>query len=77
MEFPSAPLPERSPSDVRIGNKTYCYVSLSADAKKLIEAIKDVERELARQQRIHTYLEISRRSMVQELLAHLPERSDS
>ena len=75
MELSSAPQPEREPSDVRIGDRSFAYQSLSPEAKKLIAAVKDVERELARQQRIQTYLEISRRSLVQELMAHLPERS--
>lgn len=74
MGSSSAQQPESGISDVRIGDQSYDYQSLSAEAKKLIAAVRDVERELARQQRVQTYLEISRRSLVQELLAHLPER---
>ncbi len=59
-------------SEVIIGDQSYDYSALSADAKKLIAAVKDVERELARHKRIQAYLEISRRSLVQELMAHLP-----
>jgi hypothetical protein len=63
------------PSEVKIGDHSYDYSTLSADVKKLIAAVQDVERELARHKRIQTYLEISRRSLVQELLAHLPDRN--
>ena len=75
MESSSVPQSEHAMSDVCIGDQSYAYQSLSSEAKKLIAAVKDVERELARQRRIQSYLEISRRSLVQELIAHLPERS--
>lgn len=71
----SAPTPAsgRGPSEVQIGDHSYDVNALSDDARKLIAAVQDVERELARHKRIETYLEISRRSLVQELLAHLPD----
>jgi hypothetical protein len=70
----SASASAREPSDVRIGDQSYDYHSLSDDAKKLIAAVRDVERELARHKRMQAYLEITRRSLVQELMAHLPDR---
>jgi flagellar biosynthesis/type III secretory pathway M-ring protein FliF/YscJ len=76
-DFVATPAPGLEPSEVQIGDKSYDYNSLSADARKLIAAVQDVERELARHKRIQTYLEISRRSLVQELLAHLPDRSSA
>lgn len=73
MDSVPTPTSGTQPSEVQIGDQSYDYTSLSADAKKLIAAVQDVERELARHKRIQTYLEISRRSLVQELLAHLPD----
>jgi hypothetical protein len=69
----ATPAPGREPSEVQIGDKSYDFNALSADARKLIAAVQDVEQELARHKRIQTYLEISRRSLVQELMAHLPD----
>lgn len=75
MDSEPTPASGSEPSEVQIGDQSYEYTSLSADARKLIAAVQDVERELARHKRIQAYLEISRRSLVQELLAHLPDRN--
>jgi len=75
MDSEPTPASGSEPSEVQIGDQSYEYTSLSADARNLIAAVQDVERELARHKRIQAYLEISRRSLVQELLAHLPDRN--
>jgi hypothetical protein len=57
---------------VDIGGQTYGYNDLSEDAKRLIVAIKDIETEVAQKKRQISYLEIARRSLIQELVVNLP-----
>lgn len=55
-----------------IGDRRYLVADFSADARRLIAAIQDVDVELSRHKRLQAYLEITRRSLIQELTVNLP-----
>ncbi len=57
---------------IEIGEQTYGYNDLSDDARRLIVAIKEIEAEVAQKKRQISYMEIARRSLIQELLVNLP-----
>lgn len=64
-----------SPTDqpvVLIGDHRYPVADFSADARRLVAAIQDVDAELSRYKRLQAYLEIARRSLIQELTVNLP-----
>ena len=55
-----------------IGDQRYPLADFSADARRLVAAIQDVDAELAKHRRLQAYLEITRRSLIQELTVNLP-----
>ena len=55
-----------------IGDRRYLVADFSADARRLVAAIQDVDAELSRHKRLQAYLEITRRSLIQELTVNLP-----
>ena len=57
---------------LRIGERQYPISGLSDDCKRLLMAIKDSEDQTLQLKRQVNYLEIARRSLVQELLQLLP-----
>lgn len=59
-------------SVVLIGDQRYRVADFSVEARRLISAIQDVDQELSRHRRLQAYLEISRRSLIQELVVNLP-----
>ncbi|QNG27105.1 DUF6447 family protein [Synechococcus sp. HK01-R] len=56
-----------------IGDKSYQIASLPEDAQKLVLAIRDCEEQITSSKRRVNYLEIARRSLIQELTSRLPE----
>jgi len=57
---------------IQIGNQSYRVADLSDDARRLVTAIQDVDAEIGHHRRLQTYLEITRRSLIQELTVNLP-----
>jgi hypothetical protein len=56
-----------------IGDKSYKIASLPEDAQKLVLAVRDCEEQITSSKRRVNYLEIARRSLIQELTTRLPE----
>lgn len=55
-----------------IGDKTYSIPELPEDSQKLVMAIRDCEEQIMTLKRRLNYLEIARRSLIQELTSRLP-----
>jgi prefoldin subunit 5 len=65
-----APGPE---AVLTIGDKTYPIAELPDDAQKLVMAVRDCEEQIKTLKRRLNYLEIARRSLIQELTSRLPD----
>jgi hypothetical protein len=55
-----------------IDGKSHPIASLSEDAQKLVLAVRDCEEQITQLKRQLNYLEIARRSLIQELKERLP-----
>ena len=68
--------PEQPPSQdtgvLKIGDRTFAISTLGDDCQRLVLAIKDCDEQSLRIKRQLNYLEIARRSLIQELLQLLP-----
>lgn len=64
--------PAPDPGILKIGDRVFPISELEDDCKRLVLAIKDCEEQSLRIKRQLNYLEIARRSLVQELLQLLP-----
>ena len=58
-----------------IGEQSYRIADLPEDAQKLVLAIRDCEEQITSSKRRVNYLEIARRSLIQELTSRLPENT--
>lgn len=65
-----------APSDgqatLTIGDRTYAIAGLPEEAQKLVLAVRDCEEQITQLKRRLNYLEIARRTLIQELSARLP-----
>ena len=55
-----------------IGDRNYTINSLPDEAQKLVLAVRDCEEQITQLKRRLNYLEIARRTLIQELTASLP-----
>ena len=55
-----------------IGDRNYPINSLPDEAQKLVLAVRDCEEQITQLKRRLNYLEIARRTLIQELTARLP-----
>ena len=58
--------------ELKVGERTYPISDLDDNCKRIVLAIKDCEEQSLRIKRQLNYLEIARRSLIQELLQLLP-----
>jgi hypothetical protein len=56
-----------------IGERSYPIASLSTEAQKLVMAVRDCEEQITQLKRRLNYLEIARRTLIQELSGRLPD----
>jgi hypothetical protein len=56
-----------------IGDRTYPIAGLSEEAQKLVMAVRDCEEQITQLKRRLNYLEIARRTLIQELSGRLPD----
>jgi hypothetical protein len=56
-----------------IGDRTYPISGLSEEAQKLVMAVRDCEEQITQLKRRLNYLEIARRTLIQELSGRLPD----
>lgn len=55
-----------------IGDQSYRIADLTDEAQKLVLAVRDCEEQITSSRRRLNYLEIARRSLIQELTSRLP-----
>lgn len=55
-----------------IGERSYPIADLPEEAQKLVLAVRDCEEQITHLKRRLNYLEIARRTLIQELTARLP-----
>jgi hypothetical protein len=75
MDSSSKPLQPESPGQealLTVGDQSYRIADLPEDAQKLVLAIRDCEEQITSSKRRVNYLEIARRSLIQELTSRLP-----
>ena len=76
MDSSSEPLQPESPGQeamLTVGDQSYRIAGLPEDAQKLVLAIRDCEEQITSSKRRVNYLEIARRSLIQELTSRLPD----
>ena len=76
MDSSSEPLQPESPGQeamLTVGDQSYRIADLPEDAQKLVLAILDCEEQITSSKRRVNYLEIARRSLIQELTSRLPD----
>jgi hypothetical protein len=76
MDSSSEPLQPESPGQealLTVGDQSYRIADLPEDAQKLVLAIRDCEEQITSSKRRVNYLEIARRSLIQELTSRLPD----
>ena len=76
MDSSSEPLQPESPGQealLTVGDQSYRIADFPEDAQKLVLAIRDCEEQITSSKRRVNYLEIARRSLIQELTSRLPE----
>lgn len=56
-----------------IGDRSYPVRDLSEEAQKLVLAVRDCDEQILQSKRRLNYLEIARRTLIQELTARLPD----
>lgn len=64
--------PSDQPPMLTIGERSYPIADLSEEAQKLVLAVRDCEEQITQLKRRLNYLEIARRTLIQELTARLP-----
>ena len=67
------PINQSSDAVLTFGDRTFKIADLPEDSQKLIAAIRDCEEQITNSKRRLNYLEIARRSLIQELTSRLPE----
>lgn len=78
MVSSTEPLQAETPGQeamLTIGEQSYRIADLPEDAQKLVLAIRDCEEQITSSKRRVNYLEIARRSLIQELTSRLPENT--
>jgi hypothetical protein len=55
-----------------IGDRSYPIADLNEEAQKLVMAVRDCEEQITQMKRRLNYLEIARRTLIQELTGRLP-----
>lgn len=68
--------PAAVPSDqpvVTLGDRRFPIADLSDEAQKLVLAVRDCEEQITQMKRRLNYLEIARRTLIQELTSRLPD----
>lgn len=76
MDSSSEHLQPESPGQealLTVGDQSYRIADLPEDAQKLVLAIRDCEEQITSSKRRVNYLEIARRSLIQELTSRLPD----
>ena len=75
VPLPSPPTAGGSPVQpaVTIGDRRFPIAELSDEAQKLVLAVRDCEEQITQMKRRLNYLEIARRTLIQELTSRLPE----
>lgn len=76
----ATPTPSAAPSQedgqqpmLTIGDRSYPVRDLSEEAQKLVLAVRDCDEQIMQSKRRLNYLEIARRTLIQELTARLPD----
>ena len=64
---------QSSDAVLTFGDRSFKIAELPEDSQKLIFAIRDCEEQITNSKRRLNYLEIARRSLIQELTGRLPE----
>ena len=67
------PINQSSDAVLTFGDRSFKIADLPEDSQKLIVAIQDCEEQITNSKRRLNYLEIARRSLIQELTSRLPE----
>ena len=67
------PINQSSDAVLTFGDRSFKIADLPEDSQKLIAAIQDCEEQITNSKRRLNYLEIARRSLIQELTSRLPE----
>ena len=67
------PIKQSSDAVLTFGDRSFKIADLPEDSQKLIAAIQDCEEQIKNSKRRLNYLEIARRSLIQELTSRLPE----
>ena len=67
-----APAAAEQQTVLTIGDRNYPIDSLPDEAQKLVLAVRDCEEQITQLKRRLNYLEIARRTLIQELTARLP-----
>jgi len=67
-----APAAAEQQAVLTIGDRNYPIASLPDEAQKLVLAVRDCEEQITQLKRRLNYLEIARRTLIQELTARLP-----
>jgi hypothetical protein len=67
------PINQSSDAVLTFGDRSFKIADLPEDSQKLIVAIRDCEEQITNSKRRLNYLEIARRSLIQELTSRLPE----
>lgn len=68
-----SPIKQSSDAVLTFGDRSFKIADLPEDSQKLIVAIQDCEEQITNSKRRLNYLEIARRSLIQELTSRLPE----
>lgn len=78
--MPDLPLPPPGPAGapldqpvVTLGDRRFPIADLSDEAQKLVLAVRDCEDQITQMKRRLNYLEIARRTLIQELTSRLPD----
>ena len=67
------PTNQSSDAVLTFGDRSFKIADLPEDSQKLVAAIRDCEEQITNSKRRLNYLEIARRSLIQELTSRLPE----
>jgi|LauGreDrversion4_2_1035121.scaffolds.fasta_scaffold180865_2 hypothetical protein len=67
-----APAAAEQQAVLTIGDRNYPIAGLPDEAQKLVLAVRDCEEQITQLKRRLNYLEIARRTLIQELTARLP-----
>jgi hypothetical protein len=70
---PEPPIKQSPDAVLTFGDRSFKIADLPEDSQKLIVAIRDCEEQITNSKRRLNYLEIARRSLIQELTSRLPE----